>query len=199
MQALRLPLIPPSRLLPLARRYHHFILGIGHPAPSRRELGGDEGTSQVPGQPHAYMPCSQTPVGSRHQVIAVRRCCLPSISRRRLPRVTLLTRLNHTACTLPVYASRPRLPPSAQHSVPAADHALPGGLRRPLGCHEGFPRMLSPFPGFAWRTRLRDKMEPHSTPTGPLPQPLFSATPTTPKLGPVTAATPTKYKDPDLS
>lgn len=41
-------------------------------------------------------------------------------------------------------------------------------------------------------------MGPHSTPTGPLSQPLFSATLGTRKLALVTVATTAKYKGSDL-
>jgi len=39
-----------------------------------------------------------------------------------------LSRLHHAACMLPVYASRPRSPAHAQHSVPAADLLCRAGL-----------------------------------------------------------------------
>ena len=43
----------------------------------------------------------------------------------------LIAGLNHAACTLPVYASRPGLPLDAQHSVPAGGQPWPG---RTLTC-----------------------------------------------------------------
>ena len=43
----------------------------------------------------------------------------------------LIAGLNHAACTLPVYASRPRSPQDAQHSVPAGGQPWPG---RTLAC-----------------------------------------------------------------
>ena len=43
----------------------------------------------------------------------------------------LISGLNHAACTLPVYASRPRSPQDAQHSVPAGGQPRPG---RTLAC-----------------------------------------------------------------
>ena len=43
----------------------------------------------------------------------------------------LISGLNHAACTLPVYASRPRSPQDAQHSVPAGGQPWPG---RTLAC-----------------------------------------------------------------
>ena len=43
----------------------------------------------------------------------------------------VISGLNHAACTLPVYASRPRSPQDAQHSVPAGGQPWPG---RTLAC-----------------------------------------------------------------
>ena len=43
----------------------------------------------------------------------------------------LISGLNHAACTLPVYASRPGSPQDAQHSVPAGGQPWPG---RTLTC-----------------------------------------------------------------
>jgi len=66
-----------------------------------------------------------------------------------------ITRLNHTACSLPVYASQYRSPGTTQHSVPAAGQALPDGIGYPQGSNERFQvRSLPPFPGFAWRARV---------------------------------------------
>ena len=85
------------------------------------------------GNPHADMPCSLTPVGRSRLAMAACRCCLPQFRLRRLPRYTLLSGLDHTACQLPVYASSRTLPHATQHSVPAAGQALPGGIGYPLG------------------------------------------------------------------
>jgi len=59
--------------------------------------------------PNAYMPCSSTPVGSWCQCRPTPRYCLPHLERRRLPHFPL-SRLNRTACKLPVYASQRGLP-----------------------------------------------------------------------------------------
>jgi len=67
-------------------------------------LSGNDRASQVPGEPVEYMPSSPTPGRFPRQASAALRCCLPLCERRR-PSHTHLTGLNHTACTLAVYAS----------------------------------------------------------------------------------------------
>ena len=53
-----------------------------------------------------------------------------------------LPRLNHTACSLAVYASSPASPLTAQDSLPAASQALPGGVEYPLGSSAEFQSSL---------------------------------------------------------
>ena len=63
-----------------------------------------------------------------------------------------LSGLNHTACTLAVYASRHRSPCAAQDSLPAAGQLCRAGLvtrRVPIGSFRHL--CLPPPPGFAWR------------------------------------------------
>ena len=57
---------------------------------------------------------------------AAARCSLPRTKWRRLLQKRL-SRLNHAACTLPVYTLRRRSPDAAQHSVPAGGQPWPGG------------------------------------------------------------------------
>src|SRR6266487_5241686 len=85
------------------------------------------------GNPIADMPCSPTPVGPRRQAISAPRCCLPPSVTASAPTTTSLSRLDHTACPLAVYAWRPGLPMATQDSLPAAGHALPGGIGYPQG------------------------------------------------------------------
>ena len=61
-------------------------------------------SSQVPCQPFVPMPCSQTPVGPPHLALSVFRFC-PPVCRPGRPQRFILSRLNHTACALTVYAS----------------------------------------------------------------------------------------------
>src|SRR5712691_13112671 len=69
---------------------------------------------------------------------------LLSLPRMALPSTTLLLAhwrfpgLNHTACTLAVYASSPWSPMATQDSLPAAGQALPGGAGYPLGSYARF-------------------------------------------------------------
>jgi len=78
----------------------------------------------------------------------------PLCQRRRLPRV-VLSRLNHTASALAVYASPRPSRDGTQDSLPAAGYALPGGIGYPQDCDERFPKttasLLPPFPSLAWR------------------------------------------------
>ena len=72
----------------------------------------------------------------------------------------VISGLNHAACTLPVYASRPRSPQDAQHSVPAGGPALAGQDSHLRGRTEGFCHVYPstwhpPSPSFAWRTTGR--------------------------------------------
>jgi len=69
------------------------------------------------------------------------------------PTVVIISRLYHTACMLPVYASQSRLPvcffTTTQHSVPAGGHPLPDRIGYLLDSNEKFQQIsfvASPFP-----------------------------------------------------
>jgi len=72
-----------------------------------------------------------------------------------------LSGLNHAACTLPVYASRPQLPAARATLGSGCGPALPDGIDYPLGSTEKFPSscphyMTFPFPrlGLAHRSNV---------------------------------------------
>ena len=72
------------------------------------------------------------------------------------PAIKFLSRLNHTASAVAVYASPGGRPRQTQDSLPAADYALPGGIGYPQGGYERFLMLVShlpPPPGLAWRDR----------------------------------------------
>ena len=79
---------------------------------------GDGRVSQVPGEPNVCMPCSSTPAGPKGDAV------FPPDVAFRYPEAVgshenAISGLNSKAYKLPVYASRPGLLQSAQHSVPA--------------------------------------------------------------------------------
>jgi len=97
-------------------------LGLGHPvAPAAGEIAPTPrlipespvettGPPTFLGNPIVLLPCSSTPAGpltSGHCDAATRP---PLTPRRRLPRAKILSRLNHMASALAVYASQRRLP-----------------------------------------------------------------------------------------
>jgi len=63
--------------------------GFGLPASPTGSLRyGENRISRVPVRSSRCMPCSyQTPVGPEHQAVRRSRCCLPRVTRRRLPRL----------------------------------------------------------------------------------------------------------------
>lgn len=80
------------------------------------------------------------------------RCGLPQLSKRRLPRHNL-SRLNHAARTLPVYASPRRSLDAAQHSVPDGGQPCPDGpLTRKDAKRISMSTASPSSPGLAWRT-----------------------------------------------
>jgi hypothetical protein len=98
--------------------------GDGPPA-SQLSHRGVARISRVPGQPLGT--CSALRLRwPPHPTTRCVGCCLPRLSRRRLHEFCL-SKLNHAACTLPVYASPRRSPAAAQHSVPAGGQPWPGG------------------------------------------------------------------------
>jgi hypothetical protein len=118
---------------------------------------GDDQVSQVPGEP----PCVHAPLSDPGELFT------PGPTGRvdaafRYPndvgaREDCLSRLNHAACTLPVYASQGG---SLRHHAtlgagwwPTSTGRdwVPAGLRRKVS--EIATTSLSPFPGFAWRTK----------------------------------------------
>jgi len=131
--------------------------GLFDRAPIPALSHGDDQVSQVPGEP----PCVHAPLFDPGELFT------PGLLRRvdtafRLPndvgaRGYYLSRLNHAACTLPVYASQRG---SLRHHATlgsgwwptsAGRGWFPAGPRRKVS--EITLTSLPPFPGFAWRTR----------------------------------------------
>ncbi len=104
--------------------------GIGLRLPPYRCLCSRWRTAGLPGPwgALAYMPCSLTPAGRERPGLYG----LPRAAFRRLENVgsrkAVISGLNHTACTLAVYASRPRSHETTQDSLPAGGQPLPDGI-----------------------------------------------------------------------
>ena len=112
---------PASSLL---LRHSDFPPPVGRASlPSRRSLPrshfastrGDDGTSQVPGQPLSHVPCSLTPVEPLRRTfgpcLATGAAVLPSAFGNSVGLHNLrISGLNHTAHAPAVYASQPRSP-----------------------------------------------------------------------------------------
>ena len=127
-----------SRPSPCEPAYGEVIGPLFTRWPCAGKFVGIEQISQVPGESLCACPVLR-PRRSRRlpQVDAGQRCCLPPFGRRRPPRI-LLSRLNHAAHTLTVYASQPRSPPSTQDSFPAGDHLCRAGFCPPRDSYRKF-------------------------------------------------------------
>lgn len=95
--------------------------------PDTANLGGNGSASQVPWQPFASMLRSLTPARRQCQAFTAPPCCLPQFKRRRLSRWKI-SRLNHEAYLLAVYASPVRLPVLDARLASDCWLALSGGL-----------------------------------------------------------------------
>ena len=107
-------------------------------SPSRQNTRGDK--RGLPGSPTTLMsfcPVLRPRQDQHHQAI---QCAdmAPAMSTTKAPTIIQLSRLNHTASGLAVYASPGVLPHKTQNSLPAARQALPGGIGYPQGCAERF-------------------------------------------------------------
>jgi len=112
---------------------------------------GDRRSSQVPGEPRCvHAPLSDpggTAVPGPLGTAARPSACSDGVGSHEVT----LSRLNHAACMLPVYASRPQLPAARATLGSGCGPALPDGIGYPLGSTEKFPSschhyMTSPFP-----------------------------------------------------
>ena len=112
--------------------------GVDKPDPGRQHTRGDR--RGLPGSPTTLMsfcPVLRPRQDQHHQAI---QCAdmAPAMSTTKAPTIIQLSRLNHTASGLAVYASPGVLPHKTQNSLPAARQALPGGIGYPQGCAERF-------------------------------------------------------------
>jgi len=109
--------------------------------PLRLSFGGDDRASQVPGGPQCLHALLFDPGGTLTPLLTHARM-LPSAGSTASTPATILSRLNHTACRPPVYASQPGLPQNhatlgsgCQHALPGRTDYLPGPIKefqRPL-------------------------------------------------------------------
>ena len=97
-------------------------------------------TSQVSGEPLCLCALFYDP--GRISCTLPKRCAdaAPAMSTTKAPTISQLSRLNHTALRLTVYASPDVLPHRTQNSFPAAGQALPDGIANPQGSNERFLR-----------------------------------------------------------
>ena len=104
-------------------------------------FGGSGGASQVPGEPAAYVPCSQTPVGSPGPGhYDPHGCCLPHSRRRRPPHSFALGAQSHgphARCLRFAARGCPR-PRKTRFRLPG--QAWPDGTSYPRGSKWGFVR-----------------------------------------------------------
>jgi hypothetical protein len=88
------------------------------------------------------MPCSPTPVGPRRQANFGAKV-LPSAFRDGVgSHNDTLSRLDHTACPLAVYAPSPELPHGNVRLASGCWPALPGGIGYPQGSSARFQSLL---------------------------------------------------------
>ena len=127
---------PRGRALPRASVLELF------PGTSRREMGQwrRQDLLRSWGTPLVLLPCSPTPAGPVHQAL---RCtgAAPALSTTKAPALRL-SRLNHTASALAVYASQDGLP---RHHARLASGCWPDSSGRasyPQGSTERFPTHL---------------------------------------------------------
>jgi hypothetical protein len=110
----------PRRFLSFAARYRHAPwasfpqpqgataegrgLFTGFPKPD--SLTEAAGPLRFLEDPTMNVPCSSTPAGPRRSATATLRCCLPPYRTTSTPAISSISRLNHTARPLAVYASQ---------------------------------------------------------------------------------------------
>ena len=146
---------------------HTSALSASHPARRRlysteaecslRDSVADRRLCPLPGSwaTLAYMPRSSTPADPRPQALTGPAMWSSAKLTTSTPHGTL-SRLNHAACTLSVYASQPGSPPDHATLDSGRWPALTGQGFHLLGRVEGFRHVypstwLSPSPSFAWR------------------------------------------------
>jgi hypothetical protein len=91
------------------------------------------------------VPCSSTPAGPLRSATAAHWCCLPLFGRRH-SRDFPISRLNHTARPLAVFASQGGLPHRRARLASGGWPTLPGGTGYPPGPNERFQVIPSSFP-----------------------------------------------------
>jgi hypothetical protein len=108
LRCLRFAVPPPRLELRSRRRKAPRLRAWGCSPDSPKPLLATEttGPPRFLEDPTMNVPCSPTPAGPLRSATAALWCCLPPNGRRRLPRQILISRLNHTARSLTVYASQ---------------------------------------------------------------------------------------------
>jgi len=163
MRTLRLLLIPPTTRLFLRWSYHRYVptslppvvnarptgqevLGSAPPR-SRPYCGGDEQTSQVPGEPWWTYADFSDPggIGVPRPYRAPTRSPLVLTTRTPSEQETFRGSIDRPSSWLSTLRRDGR-PSTTQDSLPAAGHALPGGIGYPQGSDERFPDSLHPSP-----------------------------------------------------
>ena len=129
-----------------SERHPTWTWGLFSRLPHPEPLSGNGRISQVPEGPQCPHAMLSDPGRTSVHCRLTPRCCLPPLEQRRLLLCTL-SRLNHTAYRLPVYASQDEL--SHHHATLGSGcrHAWPDWITYPPGPYERFPdrSLLSPF------------------------------------------------------
>ena len=138
--------------LPLPASTTHNGPGCWSPGfPNRVFRHGDNRISRVPGRSPRYMPCShQTPAGPERQAIQRPRCCLPLLTRRRLPQFGFRGSITRPASSLSTLRS-PGYPGNHARLASGRWPTLPRRDSTRRICSEGFRNdsshvISSPFP-----------------------------------------------------
>jgi hypothetical protein len=146
-----------------SRAYDPGVFIFGCPSCGSR---GDDSVSQVPGELYCahsllFDPGGTSASGLRDASV------LPSATTTASAPTSPLSRLNHTACSLAVYASSPRLLAATQDALPTAGQALSGGTGYPSGSHARFQSPLHLIlPAQAFLAHSSNGAETHAKDSG---------------------------------
>jgi len=118
------------------------------------------GSPLFPGNPQVLLSCSPTPAGPPRLAFTARWCCSRGSDYESSSHV-IISRLNHTASALAVYASCRHFLATTQNSLPGDGQPFPGGIPvYPLSsCGEFWVFPDPPLSlGWSWRDRLPDPL-----------------------------------------